>query len=298
MTGPDGRVEYGVQIPYAVLADRAELLAWMRRADDGPFRTLSIGERITYDNPDQVAAMAAAAAVTSRVRLLTNVSILPFHAAAHAAKAFATIDRLSEGRLILTPGVGSRAEDFAAVGSSFSRRWQRLDDTIAEMQALWRGEPAEPGGTRLGPPPFRPGGPPLHCSAQGPKALARAVRWASGYQGFTTNGDIEMLRGLADRITEAFASAGRPRPELGVSCFFALGPGSHERLRDVVGRYYGFADPAIQKMTVNSLTIATPEAVQATVTNAAAAGFDEVHFLPTTADPSEIERLQDALSPR
>ena len=289
-------MHFGLQIPYLVPAARGDLMTWIRRADDGPFRTLNIGERITYDNPDQLTTLAAAAVLTSRVRVLSNVSVLPLYPPAISAKAFATIDRLSEGRLIVTPGVGSRPEDFAAAGTTFDRRWQRLDDCIASMQRLWRGEPAEPSGTVLGPPPFRDGGPPLHCSALGPKALARAVRWACGYQGFTMDGGIEMVTMLADTVTTAFAAAGKPRPELGVACFFALGDGALDRLRSVAARYFGYATPDLQDAVLSALTIASPEAIAATVANAEAAGFDEVHFNPTTVDRAEIDRLEAVLT--
>ena len=285
-----------MQIPYVVPASRRDLLTYMERADAGPFRTLSIGERVTYDNPEQIAVIAAAAAVTTRVRLLTSASVLLLHPPALLAKSFATIDRLSEGRLIVTPGVGSREEDFAAAGSSYSHRWQRLDDTIRTMRSLWAQEPAEPSGTVLGPPPFTPGGPPLHCAAFGPKALARAVDWACGFQGFTTDGGLDMMAMVAGSVLGAFEAAGRPRPELGVGFFFALGPGAPERLRETVAPYFGYADPEMRDATVASLTINSPEAIARTVANAAAAGFDEVHFLPTTVDPAEIDRLEDVLA--
>ena len=288
-------MHFGLQIPYAVPAGRDDFLTWVRRAEAGPFRTVNIGERITYDNPDQTVVLAAAAAVTSRVRLLTNVSVLPIHPPALAAKAFATLDRLSEGRLVVTVGVGSRPEDFAAAGSSYANRWQRLDDCVAAMRSMWQGEAAEPSGTVLGPPPYTPGGPVLHCSAHGPKALARAAKWASGFQGFTTDGALDPISETAARVNAAFVAAGRPRPELGLTCFFALGPDSLHRLREVVGRYYGFADPAVRAATVEQLTIASPAAIAEAVSNASAAGFDELHFNPTTVDPSEIDRLEDVL---
>jgi alkanesulfonate monooxygenase SsuD/methylene tetrahydromethanopterin reductase-like flavin-dependent oxidoreductase (luciferase family) len=271
-------------------------LTWERRADAGPFRTISIGERVTFHNPDQLVALAAAAAVTTRARLPTNVSVLPIHPPALLAKSFATLDRLCDGRLIITPGVGARPEDFTAAGTTFTNRWQRLDDCVGELTRLWRGEPAEPGGEPVGPLPYQEGGPALHCSAQGPKALARAVRWAVGYQGFTTDGSREQLEAVAGRVTSAFEEAGRPRPELGVSCFFALGEQSLERLWRVVGKYYGFADPATQAATVAALAVSSPETIEATVANASAAGFDEVHFLPTTVDVAEIDRLEQALA--
>ena len=289
-------MEFGLQIPYGVPAGRDDLKTWITRADAGPFRTVHIGERITYDNPDQVAVLAAAAVLTSRVRLLTNVSILPLYAPALLAKAFATIDRLSEGRLIVTPGVGSRPEDFAAAGKPYDHRWQRLDECVATMQRLWRGEPAEPSGTALGPPPFTNGGPPLHCAATGPKALARAVRWACGYQGFSADGNAGAMKHTADTVTGAFETAGRPRPELGITCFFALGDGALERLHSVVRRYFGFAPPAVQEAMVDAHKICSGEAIAEFVANAGAAGFDEVLFNPTTVEPAEIDRLESVLS--
>ncbi|HEY7106992.1 MAG TPA: LLM class flavin-dependent oxidoreductase [Acidimicrobiia bacterium] len=289
-------MDYGLQIPYVVPSSRRDLLTFMARADDGPFRTLSIGERVTYVNPDPIAAIAAAAAVTTRVRLLTNVSVLLLHPPAILAKSLATIDRLSEGRLIVTPGVGSREEDFAAAGASYARRWQRLDDTIRTMQSMWAGEPAEPSGTVLGPPPFTPGGPPLHCGAFGPKALARAVQWACGFQGFTTDGGLELMQMVGGTVLAGFEAAGKPRPEMGVGCFFALGTGAAQRLREAVAPYFDYADPAVRDATVAALTIHSPDAIAQTVANAAAAGFDEVHFLPTTVDPTEIDRLEDVLA--
>jgi alkanesulfonate monooxygenase SsuD/methylene tetrahydromethanopterin reductase-like flavin-dependent oxidoreductase (luciferase family) len=288
-------MHFGLQIPYAIPAARDDLLTWMRRAESGPFRTLSIGERVTFDNPDQIVALAAAAAATDRVRLLANISVLPIHPTALAAKAFATIDRMSEGRLVVTPGVGSRPEDFAAAGTTYTNRWQRVDDAVFAMKRMWEGNAAEPSGSLLGPPPYTEGGPVLHCSATGPKALARAVQWASGYQGFTTDGSLEALSSVARRVASAFEEAGRPRPELGVSCFFALGDGSLARLREVVDRYYGFADAELRQATVSSLTIASREAIVETLAHAEAAGFDEVHFLPTTVDPTEIDRLERVL---
>jgi alkanesulfonate monooxygenase SsuD/methylene tetrahydromethanopterin reductase-like flavin-dependent oxidoreductase (luciferase family) len=289
-------MHFGLQIPYLVPVGRDELTTWVTRADAGPFRTINIGERITYDNPDQFAAIAAAAVLTARVRILTNVTVLPIHAPALAAKAFATIDRFCEGRLILTPGVGSRPEDFAAAGTTYDHRWQRLDDAIDAMQRLWRGEAAEPSGTVLGPAPFTEGGPPLHCAAAGPKALARAVRWACGYQGFTTNGDASTLQGIASTITGAFEAAGRPRPELGVTCFFALGDDAAAQLAAAAHRYFAYSGPDVQRAMTAAITVSSADAIARTVANAADAGFDEVHFNPTTTDPGEIDRLEAVLT--
>jgi len=291
-------IDIGLQLPYAVPSGRDDFIAWVRRTEEGPFTTVNLGERVTYDNPDTVAGLAAAAVLTSRVRILANLSVLPLHPSALAAKAFATIDRLSAGRLVVALGVGSREEDFAAAGSTYDNRWQRLDDGVAAMQSMWRGEAAEPNGTVVGPPPVTAGGPPLHCSALGPKALGRAVHWATGYQGFTPDGGLDMLQHVAGTVTAAFADAGKPRPELGVACFFALGADAEPRLREQIGRYFAYAPDAVQQMMLGMNTISTPHAVAQTIANAEAAGFDEIHFNPTTTDLAEIDRLESVLADR
>lgn len=157
------------------------------------------------------------------------------------------------------------------------------------MQACWSGG-------EVGPPPFTEGGPVLHCSALGPKALARAVHWASGYQGFTPDGGLAELQHVAGTVTGAFAAAGKPRPELGVACFFALGDGAEDRLRTQIARYFAFAPKRVTEMMLAMNTISSPDAVADAITNAAAAGFDEIHFNPTTTDPTEIDRLEAVLA--
>jgi alkanesulfonate monooxygenase SsuD/methylene tetrahydromethanopterin reductase-like flavin-dependent oxidoreductase (luciferase family) len=296
LDGTGAQVHFGLQLPYVVPATREELLTWSRRAEAGPFHTLSIGERVTFDNPDPIVALSAAAAITQDIRLLTNVTITLLHPTALLAKSFATLDRLCAGRLIVTPAVGSRAEDFAAVQCGYERRWQRLDDDVRQLQQLWRGEPAADCTAPVGPPPFRNGGPTLHCGARGPRALVRAVQWAKGYQGFTLDGGLEPMIETIEAVTTAFATAGKPRPELGVSCFFALGPDALNRLRTSVGRYFAIAEPARAAAGVAALTVSSPSAVRYAIDNAQKAGFDEIHFLPTITDEREIDRLEAVLS--
>jgi hypothetical protein len=110
------------------------------------------------------------------------------------------------------------------------------------------------------------------------------------------DGSLESMLAMAEPVTAAFAAAGRERPELGVTCFFALGRDPRPRLQSVVGRYFGYADAETQAAVTASMTITSAEAVAQAVANAEAAGFDEVLFNPTTTDLAEIDRLEDALS--
>ncbi|WP_197502500.1 LLM class flavin-dependent oxidoreductase, partial [Mycobacterium scrofulaceum] len=90
----------------------AEILEdWARAIDDGPFSSLCWGERIAFENPDNLTLLGALAAWTRRVRLLTTVIVPQLHDPVMLAKALATGDMLCGGRLSVGIGVGGRHED-------------------------------------------------------------------------------------------------------------------------------------------------------------------------------------------
>ena len=159
---------------------RAELLAWCAAVDDGPWESLAVPERVTYTSHAIVPQLAAAAALTERVRLWTTIVILPAHSPVQVAKDMASVDQIASGRLTVGVGVGGREADYQAIDAPFTRRWQRMDDAVATMRRIWAGEPPFEGADPVGPPPVQPGGPPLVAGVMGPKALARAAQWAVG----------------------------------------------------------------------------------------------------------------------
>src|SRR5512132_2701240 len=88
------------------------LEAWATAIDDGPFSSLCWGERIAFDNPEAITLLGALAAWTDRVRLVTTVVVPQLHDPVMLAKALATGDMLSGGRLTVGLGVGGRREDY------------------------------------------------------------------------------------------------------------------------------------------------------------------------------------------
>ena len=93
------------------------LVDWAVRAEEAGFSTLGTVGRLVYPNYDDLIALAAAAAVTARIRLTTSVLVAPLHAnVALLAKQAASLDRLSGGRLVLGVGTGGRDDDFTASG--------------------------------------------------------------------------------------------------------------------------------------------------------------------------------------
>src|ERR1700719_559866 len=90
---------------------------------------------------DPVLTLTWAAACTSRVGLGTSVLVLPMRHPLPLAKELATLQNLSEGRLILGAGVGWMAAEFAALGAPFRERGRRMDEGIAMMRAVWNQDP-------------------------------------------------------------------------------------------------------------------------------------------------------------
>lgn len=96
----------------------------------------------TEQYPEPLVTLAAVAAVTTRVRLSTNILIAPLRPAALLAKMAATLDCLSGGRLELGVGTGWHQPEYAALNVPMERLPQRLDDTLRACRALWRQRPA------------------------------------------------------------------------------------------------------------------------------------------------------------
>src|SRR5690349_24636779 len=92
---------------------------------------------------DPIAAMAYAAAVTSRIRLGVAVINAPYVSPGYLAKQAASVDVLSSGRLDLGLGLGWMPEEFTMTGSSMERRGARTTEYIAALRAIWGEQPAE-----------------------------------------------------------------------------------------------------------------------------------------------------------
>src|SRR5207249_10389816 len=128
----------GVGLPTGVPgADGQLVIEWARQADEGPFTSLGVIDRLVYDSYDPLVSLAAAAAVTRRVRLATTIVVGLLHTTPVLAKMAASLDALSGGRLVLGLAVGARKEDFEAAGVDYASRGRRMAAQLTELRTLW-----------------------------------------------------------------------------------------------------------------------------------------------------------------
>jgi alkanesulfonate monooxygenase SsuD/methylene tetrahydromethanopterin reductase-like flavin-dependent oxidoreductase (luciferase family) len=293
-------MDIGITLPSFVRgADRTTVLEWCRRVDDGPFSSVSVGERIAYPSHELVTTLAFAAAATERVRIVSTVAVLPIHDPVRFAKQMATVDVLSGGRLTVGVGVGGRESDYAALGVPFARRFARLDEQVATMREVWMGAVVVDGLPPIGPEPVQAGGPPLLTASMGPKSLARSAIWADGLAGFDLGPDPAGVDATFRRAEAAWAAAGRAeRPWLSTSTWFALGDGAESRLGDYAFRYLeSFGETAARAMA-GLCRLSDAGALRDAIEALTATGADELVLVPTTLDVAELDRLVAAMPDR
>ena len=222
----------------------AILKQWAEAIDQGPFSSLSFGERIAYDNPDFMTAMGACAGWTKRVDLAATVLVAPLYHPVVLAKQLATLDEVSGGRLVAGLGIGGREDDYLAAGADLAGRSNAaLAKQVAVMRRVWAGENVS--GTLLptGPTP-KPGRPRLMAGAMGPKAVKAASAWADGITGFSFGPDPKEIEQSIRMIRDTWKQAGRPEPKISIGFWMALGPGSRDKMIPHLTRYMNWMDPA------------------------------------------------------
>lgn len=280
--------------------DRALLRDWARLIDDGPFSSLCWGERIAFDNPESLTLLGALAAWTDRVRLVTTVVIPQLHDPVMLAKAMATGDMLSGGRLTVGIGVGGRHEDYRAVGADPATQTMRqMADRVAVMRRVWAGEKVTASTLPVGPPPVQHGGPELLVGTTGPKTLRSAAGWADGLAGITLDLDADAQNALFDVARDAWRAAGRATPHLATSFWFAVGEGSapREQVHRHLLRYMNWIpSDIVDAMAPTTGWAGTQDDLRAVLTRFADIGTDEIHLIPTSSDLDQVRRVAEVVA--
>jgi len=293
-------VDVGICMPYMERDySRATTLEWCRRIDAGPFSSLSCGERITSYTQDMRTVLAAAAALTSRVRIMPSLYVLPMHPPVLVAKELATLDVLSGGRVTATVGIGGREHDYRALGASFERRYQRLDAGVAAMRRIWAGEPPFAGADPVGPTPVQPGGPRLLAGVMGAKAIRRVAAWADGIYGWSMDSSPQPVKQQFDLARAAWSDAARgERPRLVTGFWFSLADGADAKLRNYVYEYVRISGEARARALAGQMKACTPDAIRSALDAIEAEGADECMLVPATLELEEVERAAELIASR
>lgn len=277
----------GVGLPTTLPgADGKLVIEWARLADEGPFSSLGVLDRLTYDSYDPFTSLAAAAAVTRRVLLATTIAVGPLYNTPILAKMAASVDALSGGRFVLGLAVGARHEDYVAAGVDYRTRGKRLAEQLTALRALW--EEAE------GPRAARAGGPPVLVGGATDVVHSRMARHTDGY--VHGGGPPRAFARAADKARAAWSDAGRPgKPQLWGQGYFALGGDElREKGMDYLRDYYAFTGPFAEKIAAGLLT--TPQAIAGFLRGYEEAGCDELVLFPAIPDLAQLEQLAIVLA--
>jgi alkanesulfonate monooxygenase SsuD/methylene tetrahydromethanopterin reductase-like flavin-dependent oxidoreductase (luciferase family) len=288
--GPTLRI--GIGLPNPVLDVPGRLpLAWARRAEERGFSSLATIDRIAYPSYDSLTSLTAAAAVTERIGLVTNILLGPAYNPVLLAKVTASLDQLSGGRLTLGLGVGGRPDDYRLAGRSFEDRGERFDADLELLHRAWAGEPVAGSPFPVGPPATR-GRIPLLIGGQPRLAAPRAARWEAGY---TLGGaPPEMAAGPLQELRREWRRAGGTgQPRVVALTYFSLGEEHTAESLHNLRTYYGFLGDWAEG--VASSAARSPAAVRERAAAFQALGVDELLFDPTVADLDQVDRLAEAV---
>jgi alkanesulfonate monooxygenase SsuD/methylene tetrahydromethanopterin reductase-like flavin-dependent oxidoreductase (luciferase family) len=266
------------------------LLEWARRAEAAGFSTLATIGRVAYPTYEELTLLAAAGAVTERIRFLPNVLLAPTRSSAMLAKQAVTVQQLTGGRLTLGLGVGARPDDFLATDRDVATRGRRFDQQLAELQRAFAGEPLREGIAPVAPDPG-PGGVPILIGGRADAAVRRTVQFGVGW----TSGGVppQLVAPMVERIRAAWADAGREgRPRIVALTYFGLG-NTEEQSRRYLREYYANLGPENAARVADGAA-RSPEAIREVIAGFADVGVDELILVPTIGDPAQVDLLAEA----
>lgn len=269
--------------------------------DDGGFDSIWCGDHIAYTTPilDPLLQMAQAAVVSRRLKLGIAVYLLPLRHPVPVAKQVATLDHLTEGRLIFGVGIGGEfPKEFEACGVPLKERGARLGAAVPLLKQLWRGEAVSYAGPHwpafdgvvMQPPARQPGGPPVWFGGRSDGALARIGRIGDGWISYVVT--PEAWKAGLERIEAAALASGREVSRFGTAhSIFTRLDDSYEAALDAasatLSRRYAMD---FRRATERYAALGTPEEVAARLRAFHAVGVR--HLVISVVGPAADYRRQ------
>jgi alkanesulfonate monooxygenase SsuD/methylene tetrahydromethanopterin reductase-like flavin-dependent oxidoreductase (luciferase family) len=279
-------MEVGVGLPNGVPGCDPDLLVeWARRADDGPFASLGVLDRVVYETIEPLVALSAAAAVTDRIELVTSILIAPLRETSTLAKQAVSLHALAPGRLTLGLAIGARGDDYERSEFGKAGRGDRLTQQLATIRAILdEGSVTAPG---------TPGTPPLLVGGSAGPSFSRVAQLADGWIHGGSPPRV-FAREVAE-VRAAWADAGRVgEPRIRSMAYYALGEHAAAAGRDYLLDYYAFTGAFAPRIADGLLT--SPLEIREYLQAYADAGCEQLLLFPTVPELGQLEALADVLS--
>ena len=260
-------------------------------------------DRIAYDNLEPLTLLAAAAGATQRIRLGTSVLLGNLRHPSHLAKIVATLDFISNGRMTLGLGFGSRESDYKAVEVPFERRGSRAVEQVNLIKRLWTEKNVNHNGRffnienlTVGPEPIQKPIP-IWTGGSAEVALKRAGTWADGY--ICGSSAIPEFPQTWEKVAGYARAAGRNPDDIEKAglTFMAIDEDCGRAVKTVenyMTRYYG----KVRGEVASTSLVGSPGAIADRIGSFLSRGLDTLIIGVADPDPRQLDLFGNKILPR
>lgn len=261
-------------------------------------------DRIVYDNLEPLTVLAAAAGATQKIRLGTSVLLANLRHPSHVAKIISTLDFISNGRLTVGLGFGSRENDYKAVEIPFEHRGSRAVEQVQLMKRLWTEDNVTHKGRfynvenlTVGPKPIQKPHPPIWTGGSADVALKRAGTWADGF--ICGSSAIPDFPATWEKISGYAKAAGRDPNKINKAglTFMAIDDDQNKAVKtveDYVMRYYG----RLRVDVANTSLVGAPSAIIDRIGAFLSKGLDILIIGLADPDPRQLDLFGEKVLPK
>ena len=261
-------------------------------------------DRVAYDNLEPLTLLAAAAGATQKIRLGSSVLLGNLRHPSHLAKIVATLDFISNGRVILGLGFGSRENDYKAVEIPFEHRGSRAVEQVQLMKRLWtednvthKGKFFNVENLTVGPRPVQKPHPPIWTGGSAETALKRAGTWADGF--ICGSSAIPDFPATWEKVAAYAKAAGRDSHKITKAglTFMAIDDDQAKAVKtveDYVMRYYG----RLRADVADTSLVGSPAAIVERMQNFLSKGLDTLIIGLADPDPRQLDLFGEKVLPK
>lgn len=260
-------------------------------------------DRIAYDNLEPLTILAAAAGATQKIRLGTSVLLGNLRHPSHVAKIVATLDFISNGRVTLGLGFGSRETDYKAVEIPYEHRGSRAVEQVQLMKRLWTEDNVTHKGRffnveniSIGPRPVQKPHPPIWTGGSAEAALKRAGTWADGF--ICGSSAIPDFPTTWKKVFGYAKAAGRDPNKIAKAglTFMAINDDQAKAVKtveDYVMRYYG----RLRADVANTSLVGTSASIIDRIGDFLSKGLDTLIIGLADPDPRQLDLFGEKVLP-